>query len=46
MERIIDVKIAGSEGSEFIRNLAEEMKEKYRSMILQKAAEARLKDDK
>lgn len=45
MERIIDTKVAGYEDSEFIRNLAEEMKVKYRAMILEKAAEARLKGD-
>lgn len=45
MERIIDDRIAGYEDSEIIGSLAEEMKEQYRAMILEKAAEARLQDD-
>lgn len=45
MERIIDDRVAGYEDSEIIGSLAEEMKEQYRAMILEKAAEARLQDD-
>lgn len=45
MERIIDDRVAGYEDSEIIGSLAEEMKERYRAMILEKAAEARLQDD-
>lgn len=45
MVRIIDDRIAGYEDSEIIGSLAEEMKERYRAMILEKAAEARLQDD-
>lgn len=45
MERILDDRVAGYEDSEIIGSLAEEMKEQYRAMILEKAAEARLQDD-
>lgn len=45
MERIIDDRVAGYEDSEIIGSLAEEMKQQYRAMILEKAAEARLQDD-
>lgn len=45
MERIIDTKVAGYENNEFIGPLAEELKENCRSIILDKAAEARLKGD-
>lgn len=45
MEQIIDDRVAGYEDSEIIGSLAEEMKERYRAMILEKAAEARLQDD-
>lgn len=45
MERLIDEKFAGYEDSDIVTSLAEDMKEKYRSMILEKAAEARVKDD-
>lgn len=45
MERIIDDRVSGYEDSEIIGSLAEEMKEQYRAMILEKAAEARLQDD-
>ena len=45
MERMIDDRVAGYEDSEIIGSLAEEMKEQYRAMILEKAAEARLQDD-
>lgn len=46
MERIIDERVASYEDSEIIGSLADGMKEQYRAMILEKAAEARLKDDK
>lgn len=45
MERIIDDRVAAYEDSKIIGSLAEEMKEQYRAMILEKAAEARLQDD-
>lgn len=45
MERIIDAKVASHEGNEFIGPLAQDLKEKYRSMMLESAAEARLKGD-
>lgn len=45
MERVIDDRVAGYGDSEIIGSLAEEMKEQYRAMILEKAAEARLQDD-
>lgn len=45
MERTIDERVAGYEDSSIIGSLAEEMKEQYRAMILEKAAEARLQDD-
>ena len=45
MERIIDAKVATYENNEFISSLAQDMKENYRSMILESAAEARLKGD-
>lgn len=45
MERIIDDRVAGYEDSEIIGSLAEEMKERYRAMILEKATEARLQDN-
>ena len=45
MERIIDDRVAGYEDSEIIGSLAEEMKEQYRAMILEKAAGVRLQDD-
>jgi len=45
MERIIDAKVATYENNEFINSLAQDMKENYRSMILESAAEARLKGD-
>lgn len=44
-ERIIDAKVASLEGNEFIGALAQDLKENYRSMILESAAEARLKGD-
>ena len=45
MERLIEARLAGNENSNLIGSLAEQMKEKYRAMIIQKASEARLKDD-
>ena len=45
MERIIDAKVASYERNEFIGPLAQDLKENYRSMILESAAEARLKGD-
>lgn len=45
MEKLIDEKIAAYEDSDIVVSLAEEMKEQYRAMILEKAAQARLEDD-
>lgn len=45
MERIIDAKVASYEGNELIGQLAQDLKENYRSMMLESAAEARLKGD-
>lgn len=45
MERLIDEKISGFEDSDIVASLAEQMKEKYRAAILEKAAEARIKGD-
>lgn len=45
MERIIDAKVASYERNEFIGPLAQDLKENYRSMMLESAAEARLKGD-
>ncbi|WP_273691166.1 hypothetical protein [Ketogulonicigenium vulgare] len=43
MERIIDEKLVGFEDNAIASSLAAQMKEQYRSGILQRAAEARLK---
>jgi hypothetical protein len=45
MEKIVDEHVAGYDDSEIIGSLSDDMKEQYRAMILEKAAEARLKDD-
>lgn len=45
MEKLIDEKVAGFENSEIVATLAEEMKDQYRAMILEKASEARIKDE-
>lgn len=45
MERIIDAKVASYERNEFIGPLVQDLKENYRSMMLESAAEARLKGD-
>lgn len=45
MEKMIDEKVAGFESSEFVVSLVEEMKDRYRAMILEKAAEIRVKND-
>lgn len=45
MERIIDAKLAGYEDNLILGPLIEELKEKYRAMILEKSAEARLKEN-
>ncbi|WP_397541661.1 hypothetical protein [Roseovarius salis] len=45
MEKLIDSKLAGFEDSDIVSSLAEQMKEQYRTAILEKAAEARIKGD-
>jgi hypothetical protein len=45
MEKLIDEKVSGFEDSDIVTSLVEEMKDQYRAMILEKATEARLKDD-
>lgn len=42
MTDLIDSKTAGYHDSDIVASVVEEMKEKYRAMILEKAAEARL----
>lgn len=44
MEQMIDQKLGHYAGNSIVAPLAEEMKEKYREAILDKAAEARLSD--
>ena len=46
MEKIVDEKLFGFEGSDIVSSLVEQMKEEYRSAILEKAAEARIEGDK
>ena len=45
MEKLIDGRVAGYEDGKIIGSLAAQMKEQYRAMILERAAEARLKED-
>jgi len=45
MEKLIDGRLAGYEDGKIIGSLAAQMKEQYRAMILERAAEARLKED-
>ncbi|MDP3340773.1 hypothetical protein [Frigidibacter sp.] len=46
MENLIDRKVAGFEDNDLVASLVEEMKEEYRRIILEKAAEFRIKGDK
>lgn len=45
METLIDERLAGYEDSNIASSLVDKMKEQYRSMILEKALEARIKND-
>jgi len=45
MEALLDERMVGYEGNPFVGPLIEEMKQKYREAIIEKAAEARLKGD-
>ncbi|HHL43701.1 MAG TPA: hypothetical protein ENJ42_08790 [Hellea balneolensis] len=44
MEQLIDEKVGHHPNNSIVANLGNEMKEKYRESILEKAAEARLQD--
>lgn len=45
MEKLIDGKVAGLEDNNIAASLIDEMKGQYRALILEKAAEARLKEE-
>jgi hypothetical protein len=45
MEKLIDEKVAGFEDNDIVASLIDEMKGQYRALILEKAAEARLKEE-
>jgi hypothetical protein len=45
MEKMVDDRFSGVGGSELLGSLSDEMKEKYRAGILERAAEARLESD-
>ena len=45
MEKLIDEKVAGLEDNNIVASLIDEMKGQYRALILEKAAEARLKEE-
>ena len=45
MEKLIDEKVAGLEDNDIVASLIDEMKGQYRALILEKAAEARLKEE-
>ena len=45
MEKLIDEKVAGFEDNDIVASLIDEMKGQYRAMILEKAAEARLREE-
>lgn len=45
MEKLIDDKVAGFEDNDIVASLIDEMKGQYRAMILEKAAEARLREE-
>jgi hypothetical protein len=45
MTDLIDSKISGFENNDIVMSLAEQMKDQYRTMILEKAALARLDGD-
>ena len=45
MEKLIDEKVAVFEDNDIVASLIDEMKGQYRAMILEKAAEARLREE-
>lgn len=45
MEKLIDEKVAGFEDNDIVASLIDEMKGQYRALILEKTAEARLKEE-
>lgn len=45
MEKLIDEKVAGFEDNDIVASLIDEMKGQYRAVILEKAAEARLREE-
>jgi hypothetical protein len=45
VEAIIDERVAEYRSNKFVESLADQMKESYRSMIINKAATARIQDD-
>src|SRR5271170_5313214 len=45
MEAAVEAKVAPYAGNALVESVAQQLKEKYRSAILEKAAAARLRDD-